>query len=100
VKTFLFSLLTFVSISVFAKQNPVQTPNCTITKCATANGSQTCDGETTYYAVTKCATVTDYDCAVASSTAMMLATISAQRALQKLFNLLPPCTGPEGPNNP
>ena len=82
------------------KKNPVENPACTVTKCATANGSQTCDGETTYYAITKCSTVTDNDCAVASSTAMILATVSAQRALTKMMDLLPPCEGPEGHNNP
>jgi|GEM_PF-6526315 len=98
-KILIFSFLTFISITVFAEQTPVQSPKCTITKCAEASATQDCNGDITTITVTRCATVTDNDCGTASTTAMILATINAQRDLRKFVDLLPPCTGPGDPHN-
>jgi len=65
----------------------------------TATGSQTCGETTTYYTVANSCTDTDEDCAIAEMNARICATITANRNLQRMLKLLPPCDGPEPPHN-
>jgi len=97
----LFSMAALAANSAAPPPPPAKfsTTMCTVTVYAVAHGSQKCGDNITEYTVTNSCTDTDVDCAIAEMNASICATITANRNLQRMLKLLPPCDGPEPPHN-
>lgn len=100
-KTFLIALLLFCGKTLFAFSATeiftVDNPTCTRTSSYTARASHECNGELTFYTVTRSCTFTDPDCSTASGGALACAIVKAQQEMRRIVSLIQPCDGGGGP---